>query len=591
MAYEDELEKDQKEVNVVVNIDGVYYANKQPDSGLAIDPNHLIIDDPKINGVNVDIRRAKTPVGSFNFKLKDEDEYITKKIMLDANNFLEKEVTCYVGFITGSFDFSEYKQVAKTRVSSLSKIPNGYSIISKEVTSLITNPTYNIEDKLDIDILPVSTTLNLQDASLFPSSGMIKIEREFITYTDKLDNTLIGLTRAVIGEAEEHSNGEDVFLVTQLININPMDMLLQLLLSKDGDNTNHPTYDVLENGLGLSPDLVDITKFESVKTESFDGEVMRLYLYDETDTLKWIEKEILQPTNARLYTDNGKISVAVLDQIEVGASVKEVNEDVIRGTPTWRLSSNKIHNVIKVQYDFDPSSNKYNTIIEFKLSDSINTFGEKKPLIFKYKGVHTDIGGGAVMAKRAEQLLNRLGTPRGELSFKAFLDVEDIGIGEDVLLNHRYLPQQGGGLGISDQIEVVARSVNLKEATCSYKLEYTSFTGIRIPFIAPSPNIDIVTSQKVFSVSDGSCFKSGHALLLWDNDNHNYLPDAVNYVESVDGNIITMVNEFTSDLNGNVRIKLADYDSCSNDQKSRYAFVGFNTGFFNDGTKSYQIIF
>ena len=101
----------------------------------------------------------------------------------------------------------------------------------------------------------------------------------------------------------------------------------------------------------------------------------------------------------------------------------------------------------------------------------------------------------------------------------------------------------------------------------------------------------LTIDQKTFTVADGSCFKAGHALLLWDNDEHNYLPDAVNYVESVIGNTITMVNEFSTDLTGNIRIKLADYDACNSDQKSRYAFVGKNTGFFDDGTKSYQIIF
>ena len=590
MAYEDELVKEQKEANVVMLINGEYYGIKQPDGGLAIPSENLIIDDPQINGVDVDIRRASTPVGSLSFKLKDEQEYITKKIMLDENNFLTKEVVCYVGFITGSFNFANYKEVARAEINSVTKIPNGYSIRAKEVTSLISNPTFNIADKLDIDILAPSLSLDLQDASLFPDSGFIKIGDEFIRYNGKTDDTLENLSRGEIGNAAAHNNGDDVFLVTELIDINPITMLLQLMLSNNGDGTNG-VYDVLKNGLNISANLIDIAKFEEVRTNFFDTELQRLYLYDEVDTLRWIEKEILQPTNARIFTNNGKISITVLDQIEVGASVREINEDVIIGTPTWSLTSDKIHNVIKIFYDYNESSGRYLSNLEFKNTDSINTFGEKKPLIFKYKGLHSDIGGGALVAKRAEQLLTRLGTARGRVTFRALFDTENISLGEDILLNHRFLPQQGAGLGINDQIEVISKSVDLGGGTCIYKLEYTSFTGIRIPFIAPSPLITSVIDQKTFTVIDGSCFKVGFALVLWSDENTDYLPDAINYIQSIEGNTITMVNDFTTPLTTDYRVRLADYDSNSNEAKSRYAFIGSNTGFFDDGTKSYQIIF
>ena len=229
--------------------------------------------------------------------------------------------------------------------------------------------------------------------------------------------------------------------------------------------------------------------------------------------------------------------------------------------------------------------------LEFKDTDSITTFGEKKPLTFRFKGIKSDINGGSIVAKRAQQLLTRLSTARGSVRFRALFDVENIPLGADILLNHRFLPQQGGGLGINDQIEVISKNVDLKNATCDYKLEYTSFTGIRVPFIAPSPLITGVIDQKTFTVPDGSCFRVGFALVLWDNLNHGYLPDEVNFIQSIEGNTITTVNEFTSLLSTDVRIKLADYHNASNDQKSRYAYIGFNTGFFDDGTKSYQIIF
>jgi hypothetical protein len=36
---------------------------------------------------------------------------------------------------------------------------------------------------------------------------------------------------------------------------------------------------------------------------------------------------------------------------------------------------------------------------------------------------------------------------------------------------------------------------------------------------------------------------------------------------------------------------MSDYDEASTAQQARYAFIGENTGLFNDGSKSYQVLF
>jgi hypothetical protein len=591
MSFQDSLDIPQKQVNVIISIDGEYFAQKLPDSGLVVDTRNLILDDPIINGVDVDIRRASTPVGSFTFKLKDENAYISAKIMGDEQNFLEREVIVYLGFITGNYDFSDYIEISRTRINSVTKIANGYSIRSKETTALLTNPTFNIFDKLDIDILAVSTTLDLQDASIFPNSGVIKIANEFIIFAGKTDNTLTGLIRGYIGTAADHDLGSEVYLVTEFEDVNPIDLLLTMMLSKNGDGANDPTYDIYKFGLGIDPALVDIASFEAVRDTFFIDELLNLKIFNEPDTLKWIEGEILQPTNIRLFTSNGVISLALLDQVEIGDDVREVNEDVIIDTPTWNLTSDKVHNVIKINYDYDYAAARFLSNVEFRDSQSIAVFGEKKPLVFSFKGVKTAIGGAAFAAKSAERLLARLSTARGTVNVRTLFDTVDINIGDDILLGHRFLPQQGGSLGIYDQIEVVSKNIDLKNATCSFKLEYTSFTGFRIGFISPCPLLSSVINQRVFTVPDGSAYRVGYALRLWDNLTNDYLPDALNFIQSINGNEITMLNDFSTPLNTDIRLKFPDYDSASNEQKARYAFIGENTGFFNDGSKSYQIIF
>ena len=363
------------------------------------------------------------------------------------------------------------------------------------------------------------------------------------------------------------------------------------MLSKDGDLTNDPTYDVFKNGLGLTDEVVDVAEFEAVRDSYFTGEEFRLYLYGQTNTLKYIEKELLRATNCRIFSDDGKISISVLDQVDPTGEVPELNEFSIIGTPTWSLGSNKIVNVINIRYDYDEATGIYNKTLNFRDDDSIEVFGEKTPITYSFKGVLDALDGGSIAQNRGDRLLARLSTPRGSISCRAQLDASQISIGSNVLINHRFLPKQGAGLGIYDQLETMSKSLNLKSLITTLKFEYTSFTGIRVPFIAPSPLITNVIDQRTFEVPDGSCFNVGFALRLWNVTAHTYYPDAINLIESINGNIITMATDFTTVLTTNIKIKMADYNGTSTQQRNRYAAVGDNSGFFDDGTKSYQIIF
>jgi len=579
-------------LNIVIKIGDEYFAKNQPDSGLIIPTENLIVDDPQIRGVNLDIRMVSTPIGGLTFKLKDELEYISKKIMADSNFFLEKKCQAFIGEVGKNQDFSTYTKVANTIIDSVTKIQNGYSIKSKEAVNLLSNPLFLIQDELAISITVAFTTITLQDASTFPNSGLIKLGNEFIEYTNKNGNVLEGLTRAVIGSTlNNHSKGDSVYLVTPILNTNPMEMLLQIMLSKNGDLTNHNLYDVFSNGLGIDPNDIDITSFENLKDTSFLNDKMELYIYNEPNALKFVEKQILAATNTRLITKDGLISISELDQVNYNSSVIEINEDNIQGVPTWSISSNKIINAIRFKWDYNESNGQYEKNTLFEDADSIATFGRKQELLFLFKGIKSTLDGGTIIAKRAKKLLARLSTARGFVTIRGLYSTANINVGSMVLLNHRFLPKQGGGLGIYDQIELMSKSIDFKKGTTSLKLEYASFTGLRVPFIAPSPLIQSVIDQKTFTVPIGDRFRKDYVLRLWDDINNTYLPDSDNIIEKVIGNTIYMKNNFTTPLTTQIRIKMAEYNKCSNEQKNRYAFVGKNGGFFNDGSKTFSILF
>jgi hypothetical protein len=363
-----------------------------------------------------------------------------------------------------------------------------------------------------------------------------------------------------------------------------------MALSKNGDLTNHSVYDVLPNGLGLTEEEIDITRVEEIRDTIFFNTFFKLYLYNTDKTLRWLENEIFKATNTRIFSEDGKITMTILDQADPAGAVPELNESTISGVPTWSLGSNKVTNVVKVSFDYDEATGKYLKTITERDEDSIATFGEKKPLIFKFKGLSEEFDGSSLAFSMATTLLGRLSSPRSTVRVNAQFDASIYNIGSKVVLNHRYLPKQGAGSGIYDQLEIMSTGINLKNATTTLTLEYTSFTGVRTAFISPSPLITNVINQNTFEVPDGSCFAVGYGLLLWDNINGGYLPDPINRIVEITGNIITMEDAFLTVLDSNIKIKMTDYNETSKEQKGRYSHVGFNSGFFEDDTKSYEIL-
>jgi hypothetical protein len=603
MSYEIEALKKDVEINVVVKIDGEYYSIKQVDSGLIIEDENICVDVPNVNGTSVDIRDTTTPIGTFSFQLQENNDLpvISSKIMLDGSQWLGKEVTAYVGFITGSFDFSQYLEVARTNITGVVKIRNGYSITSREAASLLDVEAYNLNDISTVSILAGSTTVDIVNASAWPSTGIIEIEGEFCAYTSILGNTLTGLVRGQFGStAIEHDLGAKIYIVTLIEEINPIDFLLQMILSKNGDLVNEGTYDLIPFGPGLDSNLVDIASFESVRDNSFSTELHTYLIYNQSSLLKLLESTALAATNTRLIPNNGKISLTLLDQINLNEDIPIIDESTIIGTPTWGLSADKIINVIEVFYDYNYITKKYETKEIFKDLDSTALYGEKRALSLELIGVTGTLDGNSIATDRAGRLLSRLSTARGKIDLTAQINTSIYPVGTNVQLLHRFLPQQGGTLGFSDRLEIMSRDLDFKQATVKLRLEFTSYTGIRIAFIAPSPKITALTNQKTFTVTDASLLRDGYTMRLFqdgplDIDSNptagDYLPDSVNVIESIVGNVVNMRDEFTSPLTLGLWFKFADYDNASELQKARYAFVGQNTGLFNDGSKTYQIVF
>lgn len=563
--------------NIIVSIDGTYFSQYLPDSGLAIDDNKVgLLDNARINGVSIDIRRANTPISTINFDLLDKDSIVSTFVGNSETSLQNAEVKLYFGFMTGSFDFSDYALIGITRINGLIKEANGYKFRSKEVTDLIQRKLLETTSVLDGGITDIQNTLDLIDALDFPTSGRIKVNSEFMQYTGKAGNTLTGVSRGDLSSTiAEADDGDTVEIVTEK-NASSMDILL----------------DVLINDLSIDPSLIDQTAFTSLRDNEFSGEDdFLLYIYDVPNALKWIESRILDATNTRIFSVNGVISIGLLDQVPKFETLPEINEDHVQETPSWSLTSDKIVNRVIVKWAWNEGLQKFSKTTEFKDDDSIAIYGERKSLTLKLYGVFT----GTIVSNRAARLLSRFSTPKAQIKTKTHFNRFNINVADNVRLINRFLPQAGGTLGFNDTLEVMSKTVSglHSGATITFNLEFSSYTGIRIGLISPSPKLDLaITDQKTFEVPDGACYGLGYWCLLFDNVNNIYFSDVKNKIIAIDGNIITFENDWTTPLGANVSLYFTGYDDASGDQKAIYAWTAPETGVFEiDGSKAYQVIF
>jgi len=577
VSFDTEALDPNAQLNIVIEIDGIYFAQYLPDSGLAIDADKLgTIRTAQISGTSVDIRKVKTSLASLTFQLTDIDGELSAFLMSKDDNYLEKEVALHAGFITGSFDFSQYKTFATCRLKSFSKGANVYSFKATEITSLLNQSAYITASTLDSAINESVTTLTLDDATDFPVSGRILIENEYIAYSGKSGNDLTGLTRGdLLSTASAHEEGS-ISTLTLEIEDNPIDIML----------------DTMQTELGIATSDIDVTSFTDIRDNFFNATEFRFFVSGIEDVLKFFEDEILQPTNCRITNIDGKIGLTILDQTDFTVQPTDMDETTIIGTPNWSLSSNKVVNEVVIQWGYNEGTRTYSRVSTFDDADSKTKFPNKKTLRYQFKGVKADLDGNLIVANMGARLLARIKNPLADIKVKTFLENSSLKVGDDVSLTHRFLPNQGGGLGTSDQrYEVMAKGFNLLTKEINFTLQVTSFSNLRVGLIAPSPFIVSVIDQKTFTVPIGSQYKAGYFLRLWNTATNDYYSDAAIEIDSVVGNTITMISDFTTTLTTGVKVKFPIYSQSSNIQASKYAYVAPNTHVFSDGTKAYEIIF
>lgn len=574
--FSKKIAKRKFEVNIVIRVGTMYFTLREPDSGLLIPVEHVgLVLDASITPTTFDITKAKTSISNMNFSLLDKNNIITDYIMQSEDSWIDRDVWIYLGAVNCSCSFTSYALLKKTKIKSFKKIANGYDFQTVDLTASLLDRVYTTLSTLTDDMTDSQNTIPLMNTENFATTGTVYINGEFLSYTGKTSIDLTGVSRGQESSlAESHFKGSVCYRV-YFLEDHAIDIMLAVLAEAN-----------------IPSDMIVNTMFQDIKDNQLStvGD-FKFVLFNIGNALTFLENELLLPTNTRFVIIEGKIGLTVLDESKL--PTRAIGEDDIRGVPSYDVTGNNIINTVYVKYDYDHGRDTFLTTDIFTDDKSIDLYGAKS-ITFEYKGIHTTNGGNLTVSNRSTRLLSKLGFPIAKLSVSTHFTMFSAFPSEIINLSHRYLPARGRTLGVNDIMEITAVGAsNLKnDPQMNIKCEYTSFGIFRVGIISPSPLIVSNTNQKIFEVPLGSLFEVGYKLVLFDSVNEEYYADAINTISAIDGNEITMVADFTTDLaTAGVRVFFADYDECSEDQKNNYAFISPDTNEFLDEKDAYRIIF
>ena len=231
-AYLSQLPENEFVPNVVIFYAGEYFAIREPDSGLAMNPKYVgLVGRISINPTSIDPQRPSTTVNSSSFTLIDRNHEVSK-LFLNQNGFRTGEkVRMWIGRSFTGMDFSEYLEMPETYLNKVQKAEATYNFSTVEEKDRLNIGIFNIKSKLAVSILANTTTITLQSIpSNLPSIGYGKIGDEYFSWNAISDNNLVGCVRGEFGSIpSDHETGEDFFNIYDISPTNCIDLLLQML--------------------------------------------------------------------------------------------------------------------------------------------------------------------------------------------------------------------------------------------------------------------------------------------------------------------------------------------------------------------------
>lgn len=447
--------------------------------------------------------------GTFFNKLFARNPYLSNRVLRVKTGYINP-----AGFDTSfSTDF-------ETRTYLIDRVegPDAQGtvrVVAKDVLKLTDDKKSKIpvanEGSTGAAMTAIQTTivLNAGEGAAYPSSGTVRVDDEFISYSGKSADTLTGCTRALYGSSAATHNS---------------DARVQVCVAYNGANVSDVLYDVLVNYANIPSTYVPKSDWDNEVSTWLSSHTLTNVLSEPTGVQEVVETILEQTTSALWWDERAQeIKFKTTAPVIPGTSIFEVNDDnILRNTFTLsvldkeRVSRASIYyNMVSYTEDRDSAKNFSTVHVRTdSAAESADEYGESVERVV-YGDWITASGPALEMAGRVLRLFR---DSPFQISFH--LDAKDGGelwTGDVFSLNSKFFVDVDGAPRPTRFLVTKAR-----ETKAGVSFEYTAISFdllARLGLVAP----DTMPDYLLASIEDRSkyAFISDNSGLLSNGDEGN----------------------------------------------------------------------
>lgn len=370
-------------------------------------------------------------------------------------------------------------------------------------------------------------------------------------------------------------------------------------------------------GLGLTPDEVDIDRFEQIRNRFFSSVEIEYLVKDTVNAREFIEQEIFKPLSLYAVPRGGKISIQyhfppLPDQeIPVLNSTNVVNPSQIK---IQRSTATNFYNAVAIRFEEQVLQERFDRGVLSVQADSVERFSVgTKTFLIQAKAIRqTDLSGGDLNGANISQTAadRRLKKYRYGAEYIKGLQINyrtgfTLEIGDLVILDLAELKisdiKSGTRVGNARIFEIENRTLNLKTGEIKVDLVDTNFSlDARYCLMSPSSLVKSASSGTQFVIKPRSLQPTkqydDNEYFKWENEvgssllvhNDDFSVSGVAVLASVNLNTLTLETDLGFTPDEGFTVELSSYNNQPSVITAKFGFM--KDADFDDGTIQYQMI-
>lgn len=408
------------------------------------------------------------------------------------------------------------------------------------------------------------------------------------------------LTGEVIQEIQSNNDGSFIIFSSDLAMTDETDATLLVSFRSK--------YDTLPEGLGMSPDEVDVAEHERLRKQFLSGMEYDFFIKDTIDAKAFIEKEIYMPAAAYSLPRKSKSSVGYSISPIPGSNTKILDRDSITNPAKLavrRAIGKNFFNGIIYKMDQRVLSDDFRAGIVITSATSLNAIPVGvRALTIESRGLRTASGGASLAQSQGARKLKRyeMGAEMLESVELLLKDGFTVEIGDVILLDSDGLKLTNTKTGTRERFQRLFEVINKKMDTHTGKVVVslldTKFnTSKHYGLISPSSKIGAVYSAQEFKIEQSFNSDFGKdEFRKWNKYKQPFVKIRaadfsvvqIAQVESFNGNRVRLVAPLATLPAAGQFMELAPYDLQADEIKLVYVFL--SDGPFPDGRDQYAMV-